>query len=86
MFWNTPKKIRKQDLEEEVKQTLKLYTQLSQEYMLWLLSNKNQIYLTDLKSKFGTWVLETSPFELKFGIENYIQIGRTLLNLWLLKK
>jgi len=35
MFWNSLKKIKKQGLEEEVKQILKLYTQLCQEYMLW---------------------------------------------------
>ena len=51
----------------------------------------NQIYLSDVDSKFGTWsnnmifncniALWSEPFELIKNQDWYIQIGRTLMNL-----
>jgi hypothetical protein len=41
----------------------------------------DKITVADLGSKFGTVILCTLPFELKPNHENYIQIGRILMNL-----
>ncbi|CAI2383643.1 unnamed protein product [Moneuplotes crassus] len=45
----------------------------------------SQMHIRDLGSKFGTLVLCNKPFELKPDIENYIQVGRTLMNITLIK-
>jgi hypothetical protein len=48
-------------------------------------SSTFKISLSDIGSKFGTCVLGTLPFELKPGDENYIQVGRSLMNICLIK-